>query len=53
MKRKYLIGEVVARFYLGETFRFEYMGAGEFKQVTGGIVPACIRDELLGKDTDG
>ena len=48
MSEKYLIGEIVARFYNGEVFRFQYMGFGEFKQIAGGIVPRCIRDELIG-----
>lgn len=53
---KYYIGEVVTRFFYGEAFRFEYVGFGEFKKLSGGIVPACIKDELFnqqGNDIKG
>lgn len=48
MEDKYFIGEKVVRFFFGEKFIFEYVGSGEFKQISGGLVPYDIRKELLG-----
>lgn len=42
----YFIGEVITRFYWGEKYQFKYVGNGEFEQVSGGIPPSHIRDEI-------
>lgn len=42
----YFLGEVVTKFYKGEKYQFEYVGGGEFKQITGDVPPSFVRDNL-------
>lgn len=44
---RYYVGEVVTRFWYGEKIQFKYLGQGEFKCLYKGLVPDCIRKELL------